>query len=265
MVGEVTRTRGREFYHSPLYYHVAFDVNRKTETDFLEACFARYARGRVRSVVDIACGTGHHALRLARRGYRLTGLDLSVASIDFLRREAAAEGLPVTALIGDMTDFRLPGPADAAICMQDSQGHLLTNDALVAHLRAVAANLRAGGVYVFDRLIPNRWATPGIRWRWTRRRGGITVRTTFRTLDGYDPVQQVCDEVMRFEISENGDRRVVTQRHKTRIVFPQELRALVELAGGFEFVGWFSNFSLRRPLERARGALMMITVLRRLA
>jgi hypothetical protein len=57
---------------------------------------------------------------------------------------------------------------------------------------------------------------------------------------------------------------VVTQRHKTRIVFPQELRALVELAGGFEFVGWFSNFSFRRPLERARGALMMIPVLRRL-
>jgi len=42
----VKRTRGREFYHSPVYYHVAFDVNRKTETDFLEACFARYARGR---------------------------------------------------------------------------------------------------------------------------------------------------------------------------------------------------------------------------
>jgi hypothetical protein len=56
---------------------------------------------------------------------------------------------------------------------------------------------------------------------------------------------------------------VVTQRHKTRIVFPQELRAIVELAGGFEFAGWFSNFSLARPLERAKGALMMITVLRR--
>ncbi len=260
----MTRACRSEFYHSPLYYHIAFDVNRKAETDFLETCFARYARGRVRSVVDIACGTGHHALRLARRGYRVTGLDLSAASVDFLRAQAEAEGLPVTALIGDMTDFRLPEPADAAICMQDSQGHLLTKDALVAHLRAVAANLRPGGVYVFDRLIPNRWVTPGIRWRWTRRRGGITVRTTFRTLDGYDPVQQVCDEVMRFEISENGSRRVVTQRHKTRIVFPQELRALVELAGGLEFVGWFSNFSLARPLERARGALMMITVLRRL-
>jgi SAM-dependent methyltransferase len=260
----VTRSGGGEFYHSPAYYHVAFELNRKTETEFLAACFARYARGRVRHVIDFACGTGHHALRLAQRGFRVTGVDLSAASIAFLDAEARANGLPVEAVVGDMTTFRLAQPADAAICMQDSQGHLLSNDALLAHLRTVAANLRPGGVYVFDRLIPNRWASPTLRWRWTRRRRGITVRTTFRTLDGYDPVSQVCEEVMRFEITEHGHRRVVTQRHKTRIVFPQELRALVELAGGLEFVGWFSNFSLARPLERARNALMMITVLCRL-
>jgi SAM-dependent methyltransferase len=260
----MTRARGREFYHSPLYYHVAFELNRKAETDFLAACFARYASGRVRHVIDFACGTGHHALRLAQRGFRVTGVDLSPASIAFLRDEARTEGLPIEPVIGDMTAFRLPAPADAAICMQDSQGHLLTNEALLAHLRTVAANLRPGGVYIFDRLIPTRWASPTLRWRWTRRRRGITVRTTFRTMDAYDPVSQVCQESMRFDITENGHRRVVTQRHKTRIVFPQELRAMVELTGGLEFVGWYSAFSLARPLERARNALMMITVLRRL-
>lgn len=253
-----------EFYHSPLYYHVAFELNRKTETDFLEACFARFARGRVRRVLDVACGTGHHALRLAGRGYRVTALDLSPDSVEFLRQEATAAGLPVESVVGDMTDFRLPKPVDAAICMQDSQGHLLTNEALIAHLRAVHASVRPGGIFVFDRLVPSGWATPGARWSWTRRRRGITVRTTFRTLLNYDAASQVCEEVMRFDIAENGAHRVVRQRHRTRIVFPQELRALAELAGGWEFCGWFSNFSLKRPLERAAAALVMITVLRRL-
>ena len=256
------RRRTGEFYDSPAYYHVAFELNRKVETDFLEACFAKYARGRVRHVLDAACGTGHHSLRLARRGYRVTALDLSRESIAFLRGEASAAGLAVNAVVGDMTAFKLPEPADAAICMQDSQGHLLTNAALVAHLRAVRRNLRPGGIYVFDRLIPNRWANPDTRWAWTNRRRGITVRTTFRTLLDYDPVRQVCEEDMRFEITENGARRVVVQRHKTRIVFPQELLTLIQLARGFEFMGWFSNFSLRRPLEHGRAALMMITVLR---
>ncbi len=262
--GARARRRRGPFYDSPAYYHIAFDQNRKAETDFLEACFARYARGPVRRVVDLACGTGHHALRLARRGYAVTAIDLSAPSIAFLRAQAAAAGLPIRAVVGDMTAFRLPEPADAAICMQDSQGHLLTNEHLLAHLRAVRDNLRPGGVYVFDRLIPHRWASPTARWTWTKRRGGVTVRTTFRTLDRYDPVHQTCDEVMRFEVTMNGTRRTVTQRHRTRIVFPQELRALVQLTEGLEFVAWFSNFSLAMPLERARNALMMITVLRRL-
>jgi SAM-dependent methyltransferase len=253
----------REFYASPEYYHIAFELNRKVETDFLEACFRRFATRRIRHVVDLACGTGHHSLRLAQRGFRVTALDLSKASIRFLRREVLRHRLSIEAGIGDMAAFRLPRPADAAICMQDSQGHLLTNEALLAHFRAVRDNLSPGGLFVFDRLIPNRWATPGARWAWTRHRGRTTVRTTFRTLEAYDPVRQVCEERMRFDITRNGSHHIVTQRHKTRIVFPQELRTLVALVGGFEMVGWFSNFSLARPLERARAPLMMITVLRR--
>jgi SAM-dependent methyltransferase len=253
--------RGQAPYASPLYYHVAFELNRKAETDFLVACFRRYARGAVRHVLDVACGTGHHSLRLARRGYRVTALDLSEPSIAFLRAEAAREAVPVTALVEDMTAFRLPRRVDAAICMQDSQGHLLTTAELVAHLRAVRRNLRRGGVYVFDRLVPNGWSPTG-RWTWTRRRRGLTVRTTFQTLLDYDVARQVCHEVMRFEISENGRQRVVTQRHATRIVFPQELRTVVGLAGGFEFAGWFSNFSFRRPLEKSAAALVMVVALR---
>ena len=49
------RARGRRRaapYAAPLYYHIAFELNRKVETDFLAACFRRYARGAVRRVLD---------------------------------------------------------------------------------------------------------------------------------------------------------------------------------------------------------------------
>ena len=110
-----------------------------------------------------------------------------------------------------MTDFRLPKPVDAAICMQDSQGHLLETEALLAHLRAVRRNVRRGGVFIFDRLVPNGW-NPGARWTWTRRRRGITVRTSFQTLLDYDVARQVCREVMRFDITEKGRTRSVVQQ-----------------------------------------------------
>ena len=54
-----------------------------------------------------------------------------------------------------MSRFALPEPVDAAICMQDSQGHLLTNEQILSHLGAVARAVRAGGLYIFDRFIPS--------------------------------------------------------------------------------------------------------------
>jgi SAM-dependent methyltransferase len=250
-------------YSAPRLYEIAFDMNRKGEVDFLVHCFRHYARGPVRRVLDIACGTGPHLVRLADRGYAMTGLDLSPKNIEFLGERLADKGVAAELLVGDMTDFRLRRPVDAAICMQDSQGHLLTNGALIAHLRAVARALRRGGLYVFDRYMASSWTDPARSWSWSRRRGRLIVRASFSALHDVDPVSQIFRERMTLEAVENGTRRVYRQTHRSRMVFPQELRALVELAGGFEFVQWFFGFKPHQVLERSRHPLLMVVVLRK--
>jgi SAM-dependent methyltransferase len=238
-------------------------MNRKGEVDFLVHCFRRYAKRPVRRVLDIACGTGPHLVRLADRGYRMSGLDLSRQNIDFLRERLADNGHEAELVVGDMTDFRLRRPVDAAICMQDSQGHLLTNAQLIAHLRCVAGALRRGGLYVFDRYMASSWTNPARSWSWSRRRGRLIVRASFSALHDVDPVSQIFRERMTLEAIENGTRRVYRQTHRSRMVFPQELRALVDLAGGFEFVQWFFGFKPHQVLERSRHPLLMVVVLRK--
>jgi len=250
-------------YSSPRYYEIAFDMNRKQEVDFLVHCFRRYGRRAVKSVLDIACGTGPHLIRLAERGYRMHGLDLSSENIEFLRERAEAKGLDVNLLVGDMTRFSLARPVDAAICMQDSQGHLLTNEAILSHLRCVQRAVRRGGLYVFDRYMCSSWTDPARRWSWTRRRGRATVRATFEALKELNPVTQVFYEDMELEVLENGARHVYRQRHPSRMVFPQELRSLVELAGGFELCEWFYGFKPHLRLDEAHHPLLMVVVLRR--
>ena len=259
----MTTARRRSQYSAPRLYEIAFDLNRKGEVDFLHHCFRTFARGKVRRVLDIACGTGPHLLRLAARGYRMSGLDLSPENVEFLRARTREKGLAADLVVGDMTDFRLPRPVDAAICMQDSQGHLLTNDQLVRHLRAVARAIRPGGVYVFDRYMMSSWTNPARSWSWSKRRGGLIVRASFSALNDVDPVSQVFRERMELEAVENGTRRVYRQEHLSRMVFPQELRALVEVAGGFEFVQWFFGFKPHQVLERSKHPLLMVVVLRR--
>jgi SAM-dependent methyltransferase len=253
----------RTLYAAPRLYEIAFDLNRKAEVDFLVHCFRRFARRPVHRVLDIACGTGPHLLRLAARGYRMAGLDLSPRNVEFLRQRAHQKGFEADLLVGDMTDFRLPAPVDAAICMQDSQGHLLTNERIVTHLRAVARALRPGGLYVFDRYMTSSWTNPARSWSWSRRRGRLLVRASFSALNDVDPVSQVFRERIQFEAIENGTRRLYRQSHLSRMVFPQELKALVALAGGFEFVQWFFGFKPHQVLERSRHPLLMVVVLRK--
>jgi SAM-dependent methyltransferase len=250
-------------YTAPRLYEIAFDMNRKGEVDFLVHCFKRYARRPVRRVLDIACGTGPHLARLADRGYAMAGLDLSPANVEFLRERLTAKGQRAELVVGDMTDFRLRRPVDAALCMQDSQGHLLTNEHLVAHLRTVGRALRRGGLYIFDRYMASSWTDPARSWSWSRRRGHLIVRASFSALHDVNPVSQVFREHMTLEAVENGTRRIYRQTHLSRMVFPQELRALIDLAGGFEFVQWFYGFKAHQVLDRARHPLLMVVVLRK--
>jgi SAM-dependent methyltransferase len=250
-------------YSEPRYYEIAFDMNRKQEVDFLVHCFRRHARRPVKTVLDIACGTGPHLIRLSERGYRMSGLDLSPENIEFLRERAARDDLDVSLHVGDMTSFRLPHAVDAAICMQDSQGHLLTNEAILAHLRCVRRALRPGGLYVFDRYMCSSWTDPARRWSWTRRRGSTTVRATFEALRDVDPVTQIFYEHMELEVDDNGAHHVYRQRHRSRMVFPQEMRSLVELAGGLELVDWYYGFKPHLRMDKARHPLLMVAVLRK--
>ena len=259
---KTAKSRERE-YTAPRLYEIAFDMNRKGEVDFLVHAFKRFARRRVRRVLDMACGTGPHLIRLADRGYQMAGLDLSRSNIAFLGERLAAKGYRAELVVGDMTDFRLKQPVDAAICMQDSQGHLLTNEQLIAHYHAVARALRPGGLYVFDRYMPSSWTDPARAWSWSKRRGKVIVRASFSALNDVDPVSQVFREHLTLEAIENGSRRTYRQTHLSRMVFPQELRALVELAGGFEFVQWFFGFKPHQVLERSKHPLLMVVVLRR--
>lgn len=114
-------------------------------------------------VLDMACGTGWHAIALSRRGYEVVGADISVRMIEHARENAVREGLTVRfvrAGFGQLAPLVGKG-FDALICMGNSLPHVPGPEALKETLADFAAVLQPGGVLIiqqrnFDRVCNER-------------------------------------------------------------------------------------------------------------
>jgi glycine/sarcosine N-methyltransferase len=125
-----------------------------------------------RRVLDAACGTGQHAIALAKLGYKVVGADLSQGMIAQARHNASAEGVMVSVVEAGFGHLAaaLEGTFDAVLCLGNSLPHVLTNEGLAATLRDWAALLRPRGLLFvqnrnFDRVLASkeRWMPPQSR------------------------------------------------------------------------------------------------------
>jgi SAM-dependent methyltransferase len=168
-------------YDYPRYYDLVFGADWKREFQFLRKVFAQAVAGKVRRVFEPACGTGRLLVRMARSGYDARGLDLNPRAVAYCNQRLARYGLPPAAFVGDMADFTLPRPADAAFNMINSFRHLLTEQQAASHLQCMAAAVRPGGVYVLGLHLTPTVGTPLEEETWHGGRGRLQVRTHLKT------------------------------------------------------------------------------------
>ena len=119
------------------------------DVKFLDGLFREH---HCRSVIDIGCGTGSHALKLSKIGYEVTGLDISPSMLEKARgKDRKAK---VKFVEGDMKnpDEAVPRNKkfDAATCLGIASSHLLTNEDVQAFLRGLHKILRKDGLLVFN-------------------------------------------------------------------------------------------------------------------
>ena len=101
------------------------------------------------TMLDVACGTGSLALMMARRDWRVWGVDASARMIAASRAKRAPAGR-VKFLRQDMRDVKLDSRVMLATSMFDSLNHLLTEGELLKTFRSVRGCLETGGFFVFD-------------------------------------------------------------------------------------------------------------------
>jgi SAM-dependent methyltransferase len=234
------------------YYDAIYEdlVNYAGDIQYLEAVFRKFTPARPRTLLDLGCGTGNHALPLARRGHDVTGIDLSPAQLAAARRKAKRAGLPIRFVRADMRSFNLRKRFDAAICMFGGFGYLLKDTEVLGCLRSVRRHLVLEGVFVFE-FWQSSAARPAPHQSWLHKvgRDHEIVRLS---VDRYDPRTRLLPIEFRFFIFRG--RRVLdrfTEVHTIR-TYPISGIRRVLLRGGFDLLATYAATNMAKGFGRVR-------------
>ena len=199
-------------------------------------------------VVDVGCGPGRHAVALAKRGFRVTALDLSRFHLGKARQRAAEAGVGIEFVEADMRTFARPHTFDLALSLFTSFGYFddPADDARV--LASVARSLKPGGTLVMD-VLSKEWLAAGFR-----------PTLSEQLPDGRLWVirQEVIDDWTR---TRNAwlfiaDGQARTYHFDLRVYSGQELKTLLA-AAGFRDIRLFGGFD-GRPYGRSAERLIAV-------
>lgn len=128
-----------------------FDDRVQRETDVLKGWVDRF---RFRSAVDVACGTGIHAIILAKSGIQTVGADISETMLVKAKSHAEAHDVRVSWIQTAMQQARqnIEGEYEAVFCLGNSLPHLLTPEDLEAAVSSFFQLLSPGGIVVIQLL-----------------------------------------------------------------------------------------------------------------
>jgi cyclopropane fatty-acyl-phospholipid synthase-like methyltransferase len=201
---------------APFYNDQAYAKSWREEVDFMEEVFNLPTGSRL---LDVGCGTGRHAVELARRGYQVTGLDFSTGMLNEARKAATQAGVTVEWIQCDAAQYQATQCFDGAICMLEAAFALFVagQDPVekdFAILRNIQAALKPGARFMLN--APN-----GYRM--------IRLFTQEDVISGmFDPMTMVNLAECTWETADGQEQTVVA---RFRNYLPPEVALYLRLSG----------------------------------
>ena len=106
--------------------------------------------------VECACGTGNLTLRLKKKGYQITGTDLSEDMLAAAMEKARAAGMMIPFVKQDMCALTVPRRVDCVLATCDGVNYLTSPDRAKAFFAAAFTSLKPCGALIFDVSTPNK-------------------------------------------------------------------------------------------------------------
>lgn len=218
------------------------DIDYERYADYIENLFILNDRNPD-LVCDLACGTGNMTIPLAKRGYNMTGADLSADMLNIAREKSM--GLDILYLNQSITSLDLYGSMGAFLCVIDGFNYMISPGALEKALRRIkTCFMDPDGILIFD--VSSRYKLKNIV-------GGNTFIYSEKDIfyswrNRYLKKHNLSDMLLDFFVRDGKDYRRFEERHLQRAWSEEELRFLLRRAG-FTEIHTYGYMTFEPPAE----------------
>ncbi len=201
------------------------------EVEYIDALIKKHGARDAKTILDLGCGTGGHALLLSEKGYHVTGVDRSAAMLAIAEEKKTGINASVEFERGDISTINLNKRFDVAIAMFAVMGYQTANDELERALNNVWKHLKPNGLLIFD-----AWFGPAVI-RQQPQDKVLIVDADDSTIFRYTrPELDILTHTVRVNFSVlqiRGDTVLdrVEETHKMRFFFPKELEFVLAKTG----------------------------------
>ncbi|MBD8071565.1 class I SAM-dependent DNA methyltransferase [Bacillus sp. PS06] len=199
------------------------------------------------TIIDLACGTGRLTIPMAKKGYKLIGVDLHQGMLNHAITKSTQLNLPIDWFKQDCTNLNLNVKSKLIYSVGHSFQHFLTNEEQDRLLTSVNNHLEENGIFIFDTRFPSaeELLQPRTEEYWRTYMDSETQeKVDVYTISDYDSLQQI-QHYITIRKYKNKEGEVIKEKRtniRLRYVYPKEMERLL-YANGFEIVNVYKDWN----------------------
>ena len=214
-------------YYDTIYKKKSY----KKECVYLEGLFRKYLQGKVKTILDLGCGTANHMIPFIEKGYKLTGIDASSQMLKLAAQKLDRLSLKAELSREKLQLFRLDCKFDAVLCLFSVIDYITRRKDLLSALENIVGHMKKNSLFIFD-----FWNESAVEGYYSPRKtslfkvdGKVFERSSITKIY---PVKRICEVSYKCSLRQSG--RLVRQdceKHVLRYFSVDEMRDYLKTAG----------------------------------